>query len=69
MIRHRYTRLNHLWRFIKPDLCVVIIGVLLHALIGGTYPAIGAIMADVNAVCAQLAHCKLSDIHNIIGFQ
>ena len=48
----RCNRILDLWRFIRPDLAITLTGILLYGLIGGTYPIIGAIMADVNAVCA-----------------
>ena len=43
-------RFVHLWNFLRPDLAVTLTGIIFYGLIGGTYPIIGTIMADINFV-------------------
>ena len=46
----RLYNLSCLWRFVRPDWVIVLTGVVLYGIIGATYPIIGALMANVNAV-------------------
>ena len=46
-----WSRLLHLWKFVQPDLALTLTGIALYGLIGGTYPIMGAILADINVVC------------------
>ena len=46
----RYGKLFQLWRFIKPDWAITLIGVVLYALIGAAYPIVSILLATINAV-------------------
>ena len=43
-------KLMNLWKFIRPDWFIVLIGVIFYAIIGATYPTVGVLIANLNAV-------------------
>ena len=43
-------KLMNLWKFIRPDWFIVLIGVIFYAIIGATYPIVGVLIANVNTV-------------------
>ena len=38
-------KLMNLWKFIRPDWSIILIGVIFYAVIGATYPTVGILMS------------------------
>ena len=49
-------KLMNLWKFIRPDWFIVMIGVIFYAIIGATYPIVGVLIANVNAVSVYMCN-------------
>ena len=43
-------KLMNLWKFIRPDWFIVLTGIIFYAIIGATYPTVGVLIANLNAV-------------------